>query len=219
MIIGVLGATGPAGRSLTSRLADQGHEVLVGSRQQERADDIVGRLAGQWGDRVASVKGVENREAAEAGQIVVVAVPWEAAPTVAADLAGELSGKIVISMANALTKADDGFEAVVPDEGSVAHAVAKAAPDARVVAALHHVAARELGALDHAVDGDVLVCSDDRDAAASVCELVRGIPRLEAFDVGGLHNAVGIEAFTAVMLSVNARYKVRTGLRLTGMDR
>lgn len=219
MIIGVLGATGPAGRSLTSRLADQGHEVLVGSRQQERADDIVGRLAGQWGDRVASVKGVENRQAAEAGQIVVVAVPWEAAPTVAADLAGELSGKIVISMANALTKADDGFEAVVPDEGSVAHAVAKAAPDARVVAALHHVAARELGALDHAVDGDVLVCSDDRDAAASVCELVRGIPRLEAFDVGGLHNAVGIEAFTAVMLSVNARYKVRTGLRLTGMDR
>lgn len=219
MIIGVLGATGPAGRSLTARLADQGHDVLVGSRQQERADDIVQRLADQWGDRVASVKGVENAEAAAEGEIVVIAVPWEAAPKVAADLAGELSGKIVVSMANALRKADDGFEAVVPDDGSVAHAVAKAAPDARVVAALHHVAARELGALDHAVDGDVLVCSDDRDAAASVCDLVRDIPRLEPFDVGGLHNAVGIEAFTAVMLSVNARYKVRTGLRLTGMER
>lgn len=219
MIIGVLGATGPAGRSLTARLADQGHDVLVGSRRQERADDIVERLADQWGDRVAGVKGVENVQAAAEGEIVVIAVPWEAAPKVAAGLAGELSGKIVVSMANALRKADDGFEAVVPDEGSVAHAVARAAPGARVVAALHHVAARELGGLDHAVDGDVLVCSDDRDAAASVCELVRGIPRLEAFDVGGLHNAVGIEAFTAVMLSVNARYRVRTGLRLTGMDR
>lgn len=191
----------------------------MGSRQRERAEGIVAKLAEQWGDRVGSVQGVENRQAAESGEIVVIAVPWEAAPKVAADLAGGLSGKIVVSMANALTKVDDGFEAVVPDEGSVAHAVAKAAPDARVVAALHHVAARELGALGHAVDGDVLVCGDDREAAASVCDLVRGIPRLEAFDVGGLHNAVGIEAFTAVMLSVNARYKVRTGLRLTGMDR
>lgn len=219
MRIGILGATGPAGRSLAGRLGDLGFDVWVGSREPQRAAEAVTTLADRYGERVARVHAVGNQEAAGAGDIVVVAVPWKAAAPLATELSSELAGKIVISMANALERRGDEFVAVVPPDGSVAAGLAKAVPDSRVVAALHHVPARELGALDEAVDADVLVCSDDRAAADTVCELVRAIPRLEAFDVGGLGNAVGIEAFTAVMLSVNIRYKVRTGLRLTGMKR
>lgn len=219
MRIGILGATGPAGRALAARLADLGESVVVGSRDAQRAADVAADLAERWGSRVDGVEGAANDVAAREGEMVVVAVPWQAAATVATDLAPHLAGKVVVSMANALERHGDGFAAVVPDEGSVAAAVAAAAPESRVVAALHHVPARELGALDESVDGDVLVCSDDRPAAEQVCRLVKGIPRLEPLDVGGLHNAVGIEAFTAVMLSVNLRYQVRTGLRLTGMHR
>lgn len=219
MRIGILGATGPAGRALGARLADLGHDVLVGSRDESRARDVAAAVARRWGSRTASLSGVANETAAREGELVVLSVPWEAAPTLAAALAPALAGKIVVSMANALKRVGEGFEAVIPDQGSVAAAAAKAAPESTVVAALHHVPARKLGALDETVDGDVLVCSDDRRAAATVCDLVRAIPRLEAFDVGGLGSAVGIEAFTAVMLSVNARYHVRTGLRLTGMHR
>lgn len=219
MRIGILGATGPAGRSLAARLADLGDDVFVGSRDPARAREVVAGLGERWRSRVAGVTGVGNEEAAREGEIVVVSVPWKAAAPLAGDLAATLAGKIVVSMANALERRGDEFVAVVPPEGSVAAAVAKAVPESRVVAALHHVPARDLGALDQAVDADVLVCSDDRASAARVCELVRRIPRLEAFDVGRLGNAVGIEAFTAVMLSVNARYRVRTGLRLTGMHR
>lgn len=219
MHIGILGATGPAGQALAARLSDLGHDVWVGSRDAARAEEIVAILQARWGDRVASIRGVANREAAENGEVVVVAVPWQAAGSVAADAGAAMAGKIVISMANALERRGDEFVAVVPPEGSVAAGVVKAAPEARMVAAFHHVPARELGALDEAIDADVLVCSDDRDAAAEVCDLVRTIPRLAPIDVGGLGNAVGIEAFTAVLLSVNRRYKVRTGVRLTGLPR
>lgn len=218
MRIGILGATGPAGRALGARLADLGHEVLLGSREDGRAKGVAAQVSERWGTRVASLSGVAN-EAAAGGDVVVLSVPWEAAAPLAATWAEALSGKIVVSMANALRRSGDDFEAVIPNGGSVAAGVAKAAPGSRVVAALHHVPARELASLDQAVDADVLVCSDDADAARQVCELVRTIPRLEAFHVGGLANAVGVEAFTAVMLSVNARYRVRTGLRLTGMHR
>lgn len=219
MEIGVLGATGPAGRALAARLAAAGHDVMIGSRDAERATDVVGTLQERWGERVASVHGAENEEVARTSELVVVAVPWQAAAPVASDLAEDLAGKIVISMANALQKSGEGFEAVLPPDGSVAAGVAKATPESRVVAALHHVAAKDLGNLDTAVDGDVLVCSDDRDAVETVGGLVRQIPRLDPVDVGGLANAIGIEAFTAVMLSVNVRYRVRTGLRLTGLQR
>lgn len=219
MRIGVLGATGPAGRALAARLTDAGHDVLLGSRDAERARGVTDGLGDEWGERVAGLRGVENRVAADESELVVVAVPWHAAATVSGDLSGALAGKVVLSMANALEKHGDGFVAVVPEEGSIAAAVAAATPESRVVAALQHVAAAELGALDHAVDGDVLVCSDHRDAASTVCDLVAEIPSLEPFDVGGLHNAVGLEAFTAVMLSVNVRYRVRSGLHLTGMAR
>ncbi|HLG01625.1 MAG TPA: NADPH-dependent F420 reductase [Acidimicrobiia bacterium] len=219
MRIGILGATGPAGKALGARVADLGHDVWVGSRDAARAEEVVADLRGRLGDRVASIRGVANAEAAEMGEMVVIAVPWQAAGMVAADAAGALSGKIVISMANALERRDDEFVAIVPPDGSVAAGVAKAAPESRVVAAFHHVPARELAALDEAIDGDVLVCSDDRDAAQVVCDFVGTVPRLTAIDVGGLGNAVGIEAFTAVLLSVNRRYKVRTGVRLTGLTR
>jgi len=219
MRIGVLGGTGPAGRGLAARLSDLGHEVVVGSRDADRARATVEALRSRWGDRLDGLTGTANEAAAEAGELVVIAVPWEAASRVAAATAPLLAGKVVISMANALEMRDGGFVAVITPRRSVAAEVAAAAPQARIVAALHHVPAKDLGDLEAEVDGDVLVCSNDREAARDVCDLVSKIPRLQAFDVGALANAVGIEAFTAVLLSMNVRYNVRTAIRITGLPR
>ncbi|HVM39695.1 MAG TPA: NADPH-dependent F420 reductase [Acidimicrobiia bacterium] len=219
MQIGILGGTGPAGRALAARLADLGHDVVIGSRDAERARAVADDLQQRWGSRVATLSGAGNEVPAREGELVVLAVPWQAAKPVASELAEALAGKLVISMANALEKRNSDFAAVVPPDGSVAAGVAGILPDSRVVAALHHVPAKELGDLDQKVDGDVLVCADDREAAAAVVDLVETIPDLSAFDVGGLDNAVGIEAFTAVLLSLNVRYKTRSAIRLTGVTR
>jgi predicted dinucleotide-binding enzyme len=91
-------------------------------------------------------------------------------------------------------------------------------PKAKVVAALHHLPARELGELAAPVDSDVLMCSDDAEALAAVAELVAKIPGCRPLDAGSLSAAAAIEAFTAVLLQLNVRYRTRVAPRLTGIS-
>lgn len=215
--IGVLGATGPAGSALGVRLCDLGHEVTLGSRDPARAEAVRAELVAQWPDHdLSGLRGADNSGAA-ACEVVVVATPWDgAAPTVRA-LADDLDGKVVICMANALTRVGKEFQPLIPPRGSVAADVAAAIPGARVVAAFHHVPARELGDLDGTVDCDVLVCSDDPDAADLVIELARSIPGMRAVNAGRLTAAGSIEALTAVLIGMNVRYKAHLSIRLSGL--
>jgi hypothetical protein len=121
-------------------------------------------------------------------------------------------------MANGLTKVDREFRPELPDEGSLALALQVAAPDARVAAAFHLVPAAALGDLDRAIDSDVIVCADDDDARTTVLTLVERIPNLRGFDGGSLANAVGLEAFAAVLLTINLRHKGKASLRLVGVE-
>ena len=216
MRIGIFGATGPAGSALAVRLASIGHDVVVGSRSEERCVQVASELTEKWPDRDLPIMGAVNEEAAKA-DLVVIATPWEgAAPTVHAH-AGSLSGKIVVSMANALVRVGSEFEPLIPPRGSVAAHVQSAVPEARVVAAFHHVPARELGQIDHPVESDVLICGDDRDAVAKVMELTEQIPGCRPLDAGELSNAMAIEAFTAVLLQLNVRYKTRVAVKFTSI--
>lgn len=216
--IGVLGATGPAGRGISARLASVGHSVVAGSRELRRAEAAVSRARADWGARVDGLRAGTNAEAAGCGEVVVIATTWEAAAATAAEHASELAGKPVIAMANGLVQHDREFRPVLPPEGSVTAAVQAAAPSARVVAAFQHVPAAALAALDRPLQSDVVVCADDDDARATVLELVAGIPDLRAFDAGSLANAVGIEAFAAVLLTCNLRHCGKGTLRLLGLD-
>lgn len=212
-----MGATGPAGSGLAARLASLGYDVVTGSRDPARAEAAVAKLRGQWGDRVGTLQSGGNADAA-AADLVFVAIPWDAAVATAAQHAGALAGKVVVSMANGLTKHDREFRPELPDEGSIAAAMQVAIPGARVVAALQHVPAASLGDLDHPVDSDVIVCADDDDARAAVIDLVSQIPGLRGFDGGSLVNAVAIEAFGAVLLTINLRHRGKASLRLIGVE-
>lgn len=216
MKIGILGGTGPAGRALAVRLASIGIDVSIGSRQEERAAEVARELAAKWPDRELPLSGVAN-EAACSGDLVVIATPWDGAATTAARLADELSGQIVISMANALQKVGDEMQALVPPRGSVTAAVQMAAPGALVAGAFHHIPARALANLDTAVEADILVCSDHQAATAATIELVEAIPGCRGVDAGSLSQAAAIEAFTAVLVNVNIRHRAHASIRLTGL--
>jgi NADPH-dependent F420 reductase len=218
MKIGVLGATGPAGSALAVRLAHVGYDVMVGSRSKYKALEVRDRLCERWSDRDLPIEAGTNEVAAAESEVVVIATPWDAASATAAAVSKQLAGKVVITMANALVKVGHEFQPLVPPRGSVSGHVQAAIPKSFVAAAFHHVPAKELGDLDVPVDFDVLVCSDHPAATNTTFDIVRRIPNMRPLDAGELSNAAAIEAFTAVLLQLNVRYKTRAALKLTGID-
>ncbi|MFM7224469.1 MAG: NADPH-dependent F420 reductase [Actinomycetota bacterium] len=214
MRIGILGATGPAGRGLAARLASVGHEVLFGSRDAEKAEAGVAALVETWGERVAGrLVPCDNTGACDA-PVVILAVQAEAAIPTVQEHAEHLPGKIVVSMANNLVKHGNEFNAVLPPHGSVAAEIQSLLWRSKVTTAFHLVPAAEFGALDHEMESDVIVLGDDDEAVRTVMEITTSIPRLRALDGGSLRNAVGMETFAAVLLTVNIRHKMRGSLRL-----
>jgi len=124
-----------------------------------------------------------------------------------------------VSMANALVRVNKEFQPLVPPRGSVAAHVQAAVPRSRIVAAFHHLPATELGHIDEPIDSDVLICGDDPAAVLTVSAIVDDIPGCRPLDAGELSNATAIEAFTAVLLQLNVRYKTRVAPKLTGIKR
>ncbi|HWW53225.1 MAG TPA: NADPH-dependent F420 reductase [Acidimicrobiales bacterium] len=217
MNVGILGGTGPAGSSLAARLASVGYDVTIGSRAKERAEEVCAALQARWPDRNLKLAAGDNAEAA-AAEVVVVATPWDSAALTCLPLAEALAGKVVISMGNALVKVGRELQPVGLARGSVAGSIQAVAPDAFVAAAFQHLPARELGNLDDPVDCDVLICSDHPVATSTAAELASKIPGVRALDAGRLANAGAVEAFVAVLISLNIRYKTHAAVRLTGIE-
>src|SRR4051794_20376037 len=215
MHIGVLGGTGPAGRGIATRLAASGHRVTVGSRDRERAAQVVDEIRARWADRVAGLEPGSNDDAADA-ELVVLATVWDAAVATAEVHASQLAGKVVISMANGLRKEGRQFVPVLTARGSIAAEVKAVAPDALVVAAFHLVPAAALADISRPLSGDVLVVGDE-EGRPTVLDLVDAIPDLRAFDAGPLENAIGLETFSAALLTVNLRHKGEGSLRIEGV--
>ena len=210
-VVSVLGGTGPQGRGLARRLAMSGLRIVLGSRDATRAAAAAGELPGE-------VSGADNAAAARAGDIVVVAVPWEGHRALLLPLADAVSGKVVVDCVNPLGFDAHGAFALPVAEGSAAQQAQAVLPESFVTAAFHHVSAVVL--LDEAVDEvdtDVLVLGDDRTATDLVQALADRIPGMRGVYGGRLRNARQVEALTANLLSVNRRYRVHAGLRVTDL--
>lgn len=214
--IAVVGGTGPQGRGLAYRFALAGHSVLLGSRNADsaeaKADEINAKL------ELPLVSGRVNGDAVAEAEIVVLAVPWEGHADLVASLAESLAGKIVISCVNPLGFDQHGPYGLVLEE-SAAQEAQRLAPSARVVGAFHHLAALSLwrtpDALDHE---DVLVCGDDVEAKELVQDLAVAVTGKRGIDAGGLRLARQLEPLTAVLISINKRYKTRSGLAISGVE-
>jgi NADPH-dependent F420 reductase len=187
--------------------------VVIGSRSEERAVAAAAELAGSVEGRVS---GADNAGAAAAGDVVVVAVPWEGHRELLAELAPALAGKVVVDCVNPLGFDKQGAYALPVEEGSAAQQAAALLPDSTVVAAFHHVSAvlLEDGSVP-SVDTDVLVLGDDRAATDLVQALADVVPGVRGVYGGRLRNAHQVEALTANLISINRRYKAHAGVRVT----
>jgi NADPH-dependent F420 reductase len=197
-------------------MASVGIDVVVGSRVLERAQDAVASLHQRWPGRDLPLVPGTNEDAAGA-DLAVVATPWDGILTTVSALENPLAGKVVISMANALTRWGKEMVPLLPPTGSVTVAVARALPRSRVVGAFHHLPAGEWSDLDRELGADVMVCSDDPAATRKVIDLIDRLPGLRGVDSGGLSSALAIEALTPALLEVNRRYKTHAAIRLTGL--
>jgi NADPH-dependent F420 reductase len=213
--VAVLGGTGPQGRGLVRRWAAAGIATVIGSRDASRAADLASELAIATG---GNVRGLANAGAAAAGDVVVVAVPYEGHADLLRSLADTLAGKVVVDCVNPLGfDKQGGYPLKVPD-GSAAQEAAALLPDSIVVAAFHHVSAVVLEDPEiSSVDTDVLVLGEGehRDATDLVRALADAIPGMRGIYAGRLRNAHQVEALTANLIAINQRYKAHAGLRVT----
>lgn len=205
MRVAVVGGTGGFGLALAKRLVEAGYDVIVGSRDAERAAAAAATVG---------VEGATNADACRAAGLVILATKAEAAVATAAGLREAIGTTPVLSVAAELTFGPDG---VVPTtEATSVAARIQDVVDAPVVAGLHSLAARNLGG-DTPPEEDALVCGDDSEAKALVLELAGRITSGRAIDCGPLASARALEGLTAVIVNVNKRYKAHAGIRVTGV--
>jgi hypothetical protein len=210
--VAVLGGTGPQGRGLARRFAAAGIPVVLGSRDAGRA----GQAAEPMASAGLPCSGEDNAAAAAAGDIVIVAVPYEGHEDLLKSLIAELAGKIVVDCVNPLGFDKQGAFYLDVPAGSAAQEAAAVLPDSRVVAAFHHVSAVVLEDESvEQVETDVLVLGEDREATDLVGRLADIVPGMRGIYAGRLRNARQVEALTANLISVNRRYKAHAGLRVT----
>jgi NADPH-dependent F420 reductase len=220
LTVGVLGGTGPQGRGLALRLATVGQRVLLGSRDAERASQAAMQVAERARSVAAeadvSVGSGSNVDVSGDADLVIVAVPFDGHAPTLTELASALAGKIVVDCVVPMAFDKQGAYVLDVAEGSVTQQAAALLPDSLVVGAFHHLSAVLLEDLaTPTLDSDVMVIGDDRQATDTVQALADRIPGMRGIYAGRLRNARQVEALTINLVSVNRRYKVHAGVRIT----
>jgi 8-hydroxy-5-deazaflavin:NADPH oxidoreductase len=215
--IAILGGTGEQGPGLALRWALAGEEVIIGSRSQERAEKVAAELNAELGQPL--IRGLENSQAAEAAEIVVLTVPYTAHLSTLESVKAQVHGKVFIDVSVPLDP-DNPRRMKMPPAGSATEeAQAFLGPETKVVGAFQNVSAHLLRDLQHVIDCDVLVCGNDAEAKKTVMGLVAKMG-LQAYDAGPGESARVVEGLTSILIRLNIRYKVKSaGIRLTGLPR
>jgi NADPH-dependent F420 reductase len=217
--IAVIGGTGPAGMGLALRWARAGETIIIGSRDPRRAEEAAAAIRKRSGTQ-GNVSGMENTAACAAADILMLTVPFEAQAGVLRQLKPAITEGSILIDATVPLAASVGGRASRPLgvwQGSAAQQAAELVPrGVSVVAAFHNLCADLLNG-DNLLDCDVIVCSDDADAAQLTRELALKIPGVRAIDGGRLENARIVEQITALLIGLNIRNKACSGIRITGL--
>jgi hypothetical protein len=218
--IAILGGTGPEGLGLGLRFALAGEEIILGSRQAARAAEAAEKARARLRTVgcTTPVSGAENSAALRGADLVALATPFAGVRELLPPLAAPLAGVVVIDVVNPLLLIGKQFTVERVPEGSAAEAIQQLLPQSFVVSAFKNESAEELNAIDHEVEGDVVVCSDHADARARVVALVPRVARYRAVDAGPLINARSLEAVTALLLNLNRRHHAVTSIQILGLD-
>lgn len=210
-VIGVLGGTGPQGLGLARRFAQAGHEVLIGSRDVERAQAVAEEVT------ECTLQGLTNSECAQRADIIIVAVPYDGHRETLEGLREQLLGKLVVDCVNPLQFDKQGCFPLHPPAGSACEEAQLVLPDSFVTGAFHHLSAVHLNDVGSSVDCDVLVLGNTREATDATQRLAERIAGVRGIYAGRLRNAHQVEAFTANLISMNRRYNCHAGIRVTDL--
>jgi NADPH-dependent F420 reductase len=215
-MLAFLGGTGPEGKGLALRFALAGEEVIIGSRDAQRAREAAEGLARLAPS--ARVLGAENAQAAARTETVFLTVPYDGQRPLLKTVGEQLKGKVVVDVVAPMRfERGRGASAIEVAAGSAAQEAQELLPDSQVVAAFQNVSAEELQDLEMTMEGDVLVCSDHRPAKELIMGLVRKIPRLRPVDAGGLANSRYVEQITPLLVNINRIYKIHAGIQIVGI--
>jgi 8-hydroxy-5-deazaflavin:NADPH oxidoreductase len=212
--LAILGGTGKEGPGLARRWARAGYKVIIGSRSAEKAQATADAINAELG--IDTVTGMENADAARAADISVLTVAHEAHQQALEGLKDALRGKILVD-----ATAQVNYRDPRPPSGTPAARMAQdtLGPEVRVVGAFQNVPAAALKDINQEISCHVLVCSDDAEARGEVVKLSEAAG-MTAFEAGGLDNALVVEGLTALLISINRRYKSRSGsLQISGVEK
>jgi hypothetical protein len=216
--IPIIGGTGALGFGLAVRWVQAGEQIVIGSRKAERASEAADRVRAAAPD--ARVEGLENAAAAAEGPIVFLTVPFRAQSETLTNLKEALRpGQILVdcTVPTAAAVSGKASRTVGVWQGSAAQQAEEMVPEGvTVISALHTVSAAALAEGDE-LDEDILICGDRKADKARVARLVQRIEGLRAVNAGALEMARIAETLTPLLISINARYKSRAGIRITGL--
>jgi NADPH-dependent F420 reductase len=217
--VSIIGASGALGFGLAVRLARAGSEVTIGSRDPARATEAAERA--REAVPGGTFRGLGNAEAAAANELVILCVPFRNQSETLHNLRDALRpGQLLIDATVPLAAAIGGraTRTVGVWQGSAAQQAQEMVPaGVTVLSALHTVSAATLRELDHVLDEDILLAGDRRADKHRAAALIEAIDGLRCVDCGRLEMARITEQLTALMISMNVRYKTRAGIRITGL--
>jgi NADPH-dependent F420 reductase len=214
--LAVLGGTGNEGRGLALRWAHAGYDVIIGSREQEKAERTAAELNGLLGKD--AVQGMLNPHAAREAEVVVLTVPYAAHQATLESVREQVQGKILVDVTVPIQPPKITVVTLPPGRTAAEEAQALLGENVRVVSAFQNVSATHLMDVSHPVNCDVLICSDDREARQVVTALAEAAG-MRGIDAGPLANAIVAESLTPVLLGINKRYGVKgAGIRITEIE-
>ena len=224
MIVSIIGGTGPQGLGIGERLAIEGVDVIIGSRKEEKALEVVEQAKKDLADYdLSTMSGMANEDAAREGDILIITVPLAAQKPTVEGIKEFCKDKIVMDATVPLETAIGGkpFRFIDLMEGSAAERTASIleGTGAKVICAFCNISNSHLANIPAEIDCDCLIAGDDKESKEAAAELINKIPGIKTIDCGILEKARIIEKITPLLIGLNIKYKSHYGgLRITGIN-
>ena len=224
MKVAVIGGTGPQGLGIAKRFANEGVEVIVGSRKEEKALTVVEETIEELKDYDLNIVGMANEDAAKAGDVLILTVPLAAQKPTLEGIKEFCTDKLVLDATVPLETAIGGkpFRFIDLMEGSAAERTAKIldGPGAKVICAFCNISNSHLSNIPNDIDCDCLIAGDDNEAKGIATELINKLPGVRTIDTGILEKSRVIEKITPLLIGLNIKYRSHYGgLRITGIPK